>query len=123
MYDGFIGKYDFSAFKADSKFADKKSPLGAVRSGYSTTLPLVMQRTYVIPGKVLHLSHTMSGKGINNKNLLVTFSSGQIYNLDFRMFHPRRPLSDPTPAGKLYEVYFSLRWIDLSFVFQKKRKD
>jgi len=100
LYDGFIGKYDFSALKADSRFVDKKSPLGAIRSGYSTTLPLVMQRTFVLPGKIVHLGHTISGRGINNKNLLVTFSSGQIYSLDFRMIHPRRPLSDPTPAEK-----------------------
>lgn len=121
LYDGVIGKTDYLPFaskpsvgtrehdeKTTSKAAvghevsssedDEKTIL--LRSSFLTSIPLVMQRTYLMPRKVMDITHTLSRHGLTNKNILLTMESGEVYNLDFRLLHPRRPVSEPTAAEK-----------------------
>jgi hypothetical protein len=46
------------------------------------------------------MHHTVTERGITNKNLLLAFNTGQLYSLDTRMVDPRRPLAAPTAAEK-----------------------
>eukprot|EP01033_Poteriospumella_lacustris_P011214 gene11214-7976_t len=120
LYDGVIGKTDYLPFaskpsvgtrehdekttskavghEASSSEDDEKTIL--LRSSFLTSIPLVMQRTYLMPRKVMDVTHTLSRHGLTNKNILLTMESGEVYNLDFRLLHPRRPLSEPTAAEK-----------------------
>lgn len=69
-------------------------------SAYGTITPLAMQKTYVLPRSVAGLHHTVTSNGVANKNILVSLRNGQIFSLDFRQIHPRRPMSEPTKAEK-----------------------
>jgi hypothetical protein len=124
LYDGVIGKTDYLPFASKpnvgSREHDEKATLkqaraaGTVqvsvddddekavllRSSYMTSIPLVMQRTYLLPRKVMDIAHTLSRHGLTNKNILLTFESGEVYSLDFRILHPRRPISDPTASER-----------------------
>jgi hypothetical protein len=110
LYDGFIGKNDFTPFAyTDSKAVKSSDELlnfykvknVTNRSSFYTTAPLLMQRTYTIAKGIADMTQTISSKGINNKNILMALDSGQIFAIDFRALSPRRPLSDPTQSGKL----------------------
>jgi len=58
-----------------------------------------MQKTFVLPQSVTCLQQTITERGITNKNLLVSLQNGQIISVDLRQVHPRRPLTEPSPAG------------------------
>lgn len=123
LYDGVIGKTDYLPFASkpnvgsrehDEKTTYKQASSGGtvqvsveniekdilLRSSYLTSIPLVMQRTYLMPRKVMDIAHTLSRHGLTNKNILLTLESGEVYSLDFRILHPRRPISDPTASEK-----------------------
>jgi hypothetical protein len=109
LYDGLIGKFDFTPFNLDGKTkAGENNPKfysktnTSERSSFQANLPLVMQRTYALAKPVVDIAHTISSHGINNRNLLFSTDSGQIFSIDFRALSPRRPLSDPTLAGKKF---------------------
>lgn len=70
------------------------------RSAFQQPQLLSVEKVYVLPRAVSHLHYTTSSKGISNKNLLITLDSGEAYSLDLRLVSPRRPLSEPTAAGK-----------------------
>ena len=48
------------------------------------------------------LSRTLppSTPGMAHKNILIGFSGGQLFSIDHRMIHPRRPLGTPTNSEK-----------------------
>jgi hypothetical protein len=46
------------------------------------------------------MHHTITERGITNKNLLLGLSTGQILALDTRVIDPRRPLVPPTQLEK-----------------------
>lgn len=46
------------------------------------------------------MHHTVTERGITNKNLLLGLSTGQILALDTRVIDPRRPLGTPSPMEK-----------------------
>lgn len=119
LYDGVIGKTDYLPFASKPNVGtrehDEKTTSKAVahsesseedekaillRSSFLTSIPLLMQRTYLMPRKVMDITHTLSRHGLTNKNILLTLESGEVYNLDFRLLHPRRPFSEPTAAEK-----------------------
>lgn len=110
LYDGVIGKTDFLPFASkpgvgtrefDDKTAAEKSGDPVLRrSGFLSSIPLIMQRTYVLPQVITAAIHTKSGRGLTNKQLVVVTDSGELVPLDLRMIHPRRPMADPTPAEK-----------------------
>mgnify|MGYP006195959951 CR=1 FL=1 len=72
-----------------------------VRSAYASIPPIAMQKTYTLPRAVSALHHTVTAHGLSNKNLLLGLRNGQIYSVDLKQVHPRRPFSDPSTAGKL----------------------
>lgn len=69
-------------------------------SAFSAPTPLAMQKTYILPRTVRAVHVTRTAKGIAHKNILLALGTGQLYSLDPRLVHPRRPLSDPSPAEK-----------------------
>jgi hypothetical protein len=71
-----------------------------LRSSYLTTIPLVMQRTYILPRTVTALSHTLTQRGLTNKNIIFVMDNGEVYAVDFRLLHVRRPFTEPTQFEK-----------------------
>lgn len=59
-----------------------------------------MQKTFILPRAVTALHHTLTTRGITNKNVLLGFNTGQIFALDLRAIDPRRPINQPTPSEK-----------------------
>jgi hypothetical protein len=128
LYDGFIGKNDFTPFsyesksKSDEALTFYKAQNVTHRSSFFTVAPLIMQRTYSLTRGISDITRTISAKGINNKNILLVLDSGQIYSLDFRVLSPRRPLSDPTQSG-MYFLPYCFFCFSYPFSSQKKKKD
>lgn len=90
LFEGMIDKYGlgpFSSVKVDH-----------ARSSFNAPPPIALQKTFILPRKVTALHHTVTSRGITNKNLLLGLGSGQVYSLDLRMLDPRRPVNKPTPA-------------------------
>jgi hypothetical protein len=90
LFEGMIDKYSlgpFSSIKVDQ-----------VRSSFNAPAPIALQKTFILPRKVTSMHHTVTSRGITNKNLLLGLSSGQVYSLDMRMLDPRRPSNKPTPG-------------------------
>jgi hypothetical protein len=71
----------------------------AAKSAYTAASPIAMQKTYVLPRAVTALQHTVTAHGLSNKNVLMAMQNGQIYSVDMKQIHPRRPFSDPSTAG------------------------
>ena len=69
-------------------------------SAYSSPAPLGIQRTYVVPRAITSLHHTVTSRGLSHKNVLVGIAGGQLFSLDYRFIHPRRPLTAPTNTEK-----------------------
>lgn len=124
LFDGVIDKYEvspvmhsYSTAAATSKYRARNrdtsasskpngSGSGPKTSAFSSALvPLHIEKTYVLPRLVTALSHTISARGIANKNVLVALSNGQVFSVDMRQIHPRRPLTDPSPAGARTLLY------------------
>mmetsp|Transcript_27905 Transcript_27905/g.46903 ORF Transcript_27905/g.46903 Transcript_27905/m.46903 type:complete len:354 (+) Transcript_27905:263-1324(+) len=110
LYEGVIDNYELSPF-ASSRARSGSIVLSMTmdpttgapvtnRSAYATFSPIAMQKTYVLPHAVTALSHTVTAHGIAHKHILVSLRNGQIYSLDMRQIHPRRPFSDPSAAEK-----------------------
>ena len=76
----------------DKNTAPNNAPTPAVS-------PIAMQKTYTLPRAVTSMHHTITAHGISNKNILVGFRNGQVYSIDFKQIHPRRPFSEPSLAG------------------------
>jgi hypothetical protein len=51
-----------------------------------------------LPSVAMH--HTVTERGITNKNLLIGLSTGQLLSLDTRAIDPRRPLGAPSQLEK-----------------------
>lgn len=107
LYDGLIGKYDFTPISSkrsparneyDNSIRTSEGRV-SVRTSFGTSVPLVMHKVFTMPGRISGLSHTLSAKGITNKNVLIGFTSGQLYSVDLRLLNPRRPVEEPTQSG------------------------
>ena len=61
---------------------------------------LVSQRTYIVPRTATALGATTSVRGISNKNILLALAPGQVYSVDLRQIHPRRPFNEPSKPEK-----------------------
>lgn len=124
LYEGVIDNYELSPFATSrarssstylssvaitaanggqlsdgSSSSGNKTPL-LLRSAYSSIIPIAMQKSFVLPNAVTALHHTVTVNGIANKNILLGLRNGQVYTVDMRQIHPRRPLSDPSTTGK-----------------------
>lgn len=103
VYEGFIGKTELTpGWESLPRLLGIREGAAdsEVRSAFAQPQLLSVEKTYILPRTVLHLQHTASAKGISHKNLLLSLDSGEAYSIDLRMVHPRRPLSEPTPAEK-----------------------
>ena len=90
LFEGMIDKYGlgpFSSVKVDQK-----------RSSFNSPQPIALQKTFILPRKVTSMSHTVTERGITNKNLLLGLGGGQILTVDLRMLDPRRPANKPNAA-------------------------
>jgi hypothetical protein len=88
LYEGMVGAYDMNPFKIplqDPAF-----------SSFNAKPPVVMQRTFISPKSIKHLSATVTAQGISTKNILAVFDGGQIAMIPRRMLDPRRPNSPPS---------------------------
>lgn len=90
LFEGMVDKYGlgpFSSVKVDHP-----------RSAFNAPAPIALQKTFILPRTVTAMHHTVTARGITNKNLLLGLGSGQLYTVDLRMLDPRRPNNKPTPA-------------------------
>jgi len=101
LYEGVIDRYGLTPF------APKQSAAAAAKvqqrknfSAFSSSLPIAMQKTFVLPRCVTSIQHSVTAKGIANKNVLIGLTSGQVYALDARLISPRRPLVEPSAAER-----------------------
>jgi len=92
LFEGMIDKYGLSPFSSIK--------VDQVRSSFNAPSPIALQKTYILPRKVTSMHHSVTSRGITNKNLLLGLGSGQLYAMDMRMLDPRRPVNAPTPAEK-----------------------
>jgi hypothetical protein len=90
LFEGMIDKYGLSPFSSVK--------VDHVRSSFNSPAPIALQKTFILPRKVTSMHHTVTARGITNKNLLLGLGSGQLYTVDLRMLDPRRPVNKPTPA-------------------------
>jgi len=107
LYEGVIDNTELTPFassraRSNSAFlaAAAASASAKKRSAYSAIPPIAMQKTYTLPRAVSALHHTVTAQGLSNKNLLLGLRNGQIYSVDLKQVHPRRPFSDPSVAGE-----------------------
>lgn len=90
LFEGMIDKYGLGPFSS--------AKVDQVRSSFNSPAPIALQKTYVFPRKITSMHHSVTSRGITNKNLLMGLGSGQLYAVDLRMLDPRRPVNKPTPA-------------------------
>lgn len=83
--------------------------------------PMTVQKTFILPRPVSAMQSTLTTKGllainsasntnvlfiwfssITNKHILLSLSNGQVFDLDMKQIHPRRPLTDATQAGEMH---------------------
>ena len=98
LFEGMVDVFGLSpvtSFKASAQ-QQKDANLSA----FSSPPPLGIQRTYIVPKAVTSLHHTTTSRGMAHKNVLVGTAGGQLYSLDYRFIHPRRPLATPTNTEK-----------------------
>lgn len=102
LYEGAIDRQELSplASSAARSAAASRYKDTSHKSSYTSIAPMAMQKTYVLPKAVTALHKTLTSNGISNKNLLVAVNGGQIFSLDLRQIHPRRPFSDPSMTEK-----------------------
>jgi hypothetical protein len=95
-FDGRLDKYSLNPMASSSNqdIAEmyKRSNFTSFKSSY----PLAMHKTFILPQSVSSIGSTKTHKGITNKQVLLAFTSGQMYSLSLREINPRRPLKDPT---------------------------
>lgn len=106
LYEGVIDNTELTPFassrtRANSAYLASSSGSGSStsRSAFTSVSPIAMQKTYTLPRAVSALHHTVTAHGLSNKNLLLGLRNGQVYSVDMKQIHPRRPFSDPSPAG------------------------
>ena len=94
LFEGMVDVFGLSpltSFRASPQL-QKEANLSA----FSSPAPLSIQRTYVVPRAITSLHHTVTSRGLSHKNVLVGIAGGQLFSLDYRFIHPRRPLTAPT---------------------------
>lgn len=97
LYEGAIDRYELSPFSSNRKTARDTNKYS---SAYNFIPPMAMQKTYTVHKPVSALQHTVTAKGIANKNIILGLTNGQVFSIDMRLMHPRKPMSDPSPTEK-----------------------
>jgi hypothetical protein len=97
LYEGMVDKFGLNPLSnAKGSHVIQQLQKDSQFSAFNSVPPLCVQKTFVMPRVITSLQHTTSAHGISNKNILVGFNSGQVYAVDMRSIHPRRPLGEPT---------------------------
>jgi hypothetical protein len=110
LYEGVIDKYGMGPLASGKSGANPAPYRAAAYSAYSGISPMAVQKTYTLPRAVTALSHTLTSSGVSNKNVLIAFRNGQVYSVDMRQIHPRRPMSDPSQSGESLYEYSSCKF-------------
>ncbi len=100
LYEGVIDKYGMGPLAARASSATPAPYLAAEYSAYSAIAPMAMQKSYTLPRAVTAMHFTLTASGVSNKNILLALRSGQVYSVDMRLIHPRRPLGEPSQSEK-----------------------
>lgn len=101
LYEGMIDKHSLGPYGfSNGKHSRHTEQAKEVFSSFSHDVPIAMQKTYVMPRKVLSLQNAVTSRGISNKDILVALDNGQIFVLDRRQIDPRRPINPPMPREK-----------------------
>ena len=113
MYEGAIGTYDLAPWKL--RTAQSLSPN---ISSYTSFIPVVRHRTFILPVTIKALTVTQTLYSITSPHLLFVTENDGIMIMDRRLFDPRRPTNEPTEHEKAeglmqYNPYIPLRhnWI------------
>lgn len=113
MYEGAIGTYDLAPWKL--RTAKSLSPN---ISSYTSLLPVVRHRTFILPVTVKAMTVTQTLYSITSPFLLFVTDNDGILMVDRRLLDPRRPTNEPTEHEKaeglmMYNPYIPLRhnWI------------
>ena len=97
LYEGMVDKFGLNPFSnAKGSHMIQQLQKDSQFSAFNSVPPLCVQKTFIMPRLITSLQHTTSAHGTSNKNVLVGFNSGQVYAVDMRSIHPRRPLGEPT---------------------------
>ncbi len=100
LFEGVIEKYGLGPLASRAASSAPAPYRAATYSAYSSIAPIAMQKTFTLPRAVTALQHTVTTSGVSNKNILVGLRTGQVYALDMRQIHPRRPMGDPSQSEK-----------------------
>ncbi len=101
LYEGMIDKHSLGPYGfSNGKHSRHMEQAKEAFSSFSHEIPIAMQKTYVMPRKVLTLQYSITSRGISNKDILVALDNGQIFVLDRRQIDPRRPINPPMPREK-----------------------
>ena len=131
LYEGIIGRYDFTPISSRQSLARKEYESSIEvegervlsKSSFSTSIPLTIQKTFTIPGRIIRLGQTKSARSITQKNLIVMLDAGQVYSFNLKMIHPRRPLTDPSQSGKCSDdVLFMKMCFHFKFIMRVRKR-
>ena len=101
LYEGMIDKHGLGPYGFSSgKHARLSESAAQPFSSFTHNLPIAMNKTFILPKPVVGLDHTVSVRGITNKQFLAAFDNGQIFMIDRRQIDPRRPVNPPLPREK-----------------------
>jgi hypothetical protein len=101
LYEGFIGKHELTpGWRWLPRWLGAQGQAVDARSAFAHTQLLSVEKTFALPRALSSLQRTVSAKGMTNRNLLLCLDSGEVFSLDLRWLHPRRPATEPTPAEK-----------------------
>lgn len=102
LYEGMVDRWALNPVAATTGNSPVMAQLQkeATASSFSAPPPLGVQRTYVLPHSLTSIHHTRTAHGVSNKNVLMSLSTGQVFTVDMRLIHPRRPLSEPSQTEK-----------------------
>jgi hypothetical protein len=94
LFEGMVDVFGLSPLTSFKASAQQQKD--ANLSAFASPPPLGIQRTYIVPKAVTSLHHTTTSRGMAHKSILLGTAGGQLYSLDYRFIHPRRPLAAPT---------------------------
>lgn len=101
LYEGMIDKHGLGPYGfSNGKHARLAEAANQPFSSFSHGLPIAMNKTFIVSKVVVGLGHTLTARGIANKQFIAALGNGQIFTLDRRMIDPRRPVNPPLQREK-----------------------
>jgi ER membrane protein complex subunit 1 len=102
LFEGLVDRYSLNPLATPATSTTMQQlHRNSNASAFSSSPPLVMQRTYWLPKvMVTGLHTTVTTAGITNKNIIASLNTGQLIMLDMRLINARRPTTTATAAEK-----------------------